>query len=91
MSNRKTLVGLRHGSKDTNDWRIEMLKENAVEGNWYLATNNFIVDHEGCTIAQGFSPRLARQIVREHNALRAVAPLLPSDTQEKVNKLLESN
>lgn len=65
-----------------------MRRESTVEGNWYLAPNNFIVDHEGCTIGQGFSPRLARQIVREHNALRAVTPLLPSDTQEKVQELL---
>lgn len=65
-----------------------MLASETVEGNWYLATNNFIVDSEGYTVGQGHSPRLALQIVKEHNALRAVTPLLPPDVQEKVQNLL---
>lgn len=64
-----------------------------IEGNWYVSSENnkHIVDSEGFTIADATSARKALQVVREHNALRAVAPLLPSDVQEKVQNLLEGD
>lgn len=63
-----------------------------IEGLWYVHAKDekLIVDHEGFTIADATSPRKALQIIREHNALRAIAPLLPSDVQEKVQNLLET-
>lgn len=47
-----------------------MLSTETKEGRWYVADNRVVVDHEGYIVAAANGKREAKQIARDHNAVR---------------------